>query len=531
MSQPRVELTSTQSSGANKDKGATDGDKRQETEGAIWSRAEGVAVVDGTLASPSGGGLALPRLRALHLWPSSGNAGSGKLQMDRFMVSRDQEPLLQLIHSRLEELSCHLTDGLVERLFTMQGLPLISAHEEEMHGEEEKETEVSPSQAARAWIARHGKLALLVRKWQRIRLRKLRLYYNDYNMTDGSPWLERHLLELLSHWSLTQSGPTSMILHLNFPNMYPGLLDCTFHVLAEHARLETLSLRNLGAWLVSTASILDIAMTARQAGGGISSGNSNCINSHGAGYDNHCHHHRHHHHHHHRSKQKRHQAQQLLVLFARLNALTIAVDCQAVPALAALFASSSLTRLAIFVHRRPGSDTADAAAVMPSLATLLQLQVLDLRLHGPLYEPDYQTSVTASDSRALQRLTELRVLRLSADSGADDLADADIAALLRALPHLHTLALDAVTKTARQGLLGAIGQASPRLRRIAVENNCYLAPTFDRASCTPLFPHLQELRLFAVNWDGFYDARYVCASSQINYGHICFAIPSASALQ
>jgi hypothetical protein len=302
-----------------------------------------------------------------------------------------------------------------------------------------------------------------------------------------------------------------------------NLLDCVFYRLAENARLEGLSLCNDAVWRVSIEAIDDIETMTRQARSGTSGWNSNCIIDRRSGYDDDDDddgHYRH------QLEHNRNQWQQRLVPFARLKDLTIEVNGRSVaPLVALLEPSSSLTRLAITVLCWPGPAAVDAAtaaaAIIPTLATLQQLQSLDLELYSYNRGQAGKTSLTPSNLHALQRLTQLRVLRLAADSGAADLTDADMAALLRAQPHLHTLAFDAATWRPWRSLLRAIGEACPCLRRLAVNNDCFLAPTFDGATCTPLFPQLHELKLVELMWDGIYVSGYVCVPNHISYCFSC----------
>jgi hypothetical protein len=156
---------------------------------------------------------------------------------------------------------------------------------------------------------------------------------------------------------------------------------------------------------------------------------------------------------------------------------------------------------AVILHRAFGA-----------LAMLTQLRQLRVAL-------THQTTLSPASLRALHALTQLRELELCGSGIADDVGDADLASLVRALRHLRVLELDAGGDGLSADVLRGVARAGPQLRHINLPYaDCCFAPmcddddnnnaddTNDNEACAqkPLFPNVETLIMsgFAHENDG-----------------------------
>jgi hypothetical protein len=136
------------------------------------------------------------------------------------------------------------------------------------------------------------------------------------------------------------------------------------------------------------------------------------------------------------------------------------------------------------------SNNGDNPRITPALeilATLSQLQTLCLVC---------QHILAPADIRLLHSLKQLQSLEII-NGGESDVTDDDVVALLRALPHLHTLRYEGELPGLSDNALCVIGSASPLLRHITMP--CYLSLPPDTVQQTPLFPSLEALEVLAAD--------------------------------
>jgi hypothetical protein len=170
--------------------------------------------------------------------------------------------------------------------------------------------------------------------------------------------------------------------------------------------------------------------------------------------------------------------------FATLEHLEIFIDLAALPALVPLV--QQLMHLDINLNEGPGS-AADVDSFR-LLATLTQLHRLEVSLPSLM-------RVSPKDMRALHRLTQLRHLALHDGSLSSQVADADVAALVRALSDLRALILHTYSGRALSDtVLRDIGLAGRNLRCISYHGWICLTQTLRPTPAdTPQFPRLEQL--------------------------------------
>ncbi len=122
----------------------------------------------------------------------------------------------------------------------------------------------------------------------------------------------------------------------------------------------------------------------------------------------------------------------------------------------------------------------------------MPLHTLHLRL------PD-RAELARSGLRALHSLAQLRDLALLDGTLAADVADVDVAALVRALRHLRAFTLDTCGGKLSDTVLHDAGAAGPQLRWLHLPVDCCLKQTLTRAPANAvLFPQLEELGVILV---------------------------------
>jgi hypothetical protein len=179
-------------------------------------------------------------------------------------------------------------------------------------------------------------------------------------------------------------------------------------------------------------------------------------------------------------------------LFAPLNALDISIDAVSMTPLARMF--PALRRLSVNATNRLGG--LKRGAFFAAIGSLAALRSLDV-------EPTYGVKFTQSDLRALQRLAQLRCLRLHHCESAPDLAAADVLHVLCGFRHLRTLFFE-LYWSPPPDTLAVLGTALPHLRDLTMTHAFYLALAFDRVEQQaklqgrlppPLFRNLERLRV------------------------------------
>jgi hypothetical protein len=132
------------------------------------------------------------------------------------------------------------------------------------------------------------------------------------------------------------------------------------------------------------------------------------------------------------------------------------------------------------------SNEASISRVIELLTKLPRLQSLRLVCRHAL---------APADIRLFQSLSQLQSLELLND-GETDAADEDIAALLRALPRLHTSRCEGRMPRLSTNALYAIGSVSSQLRLIQMPCTQWLP---DKEQQSPLFPLLEVLEIYPLD--------------------------------
>jgi hypothetical protein len=395
--------------------------------------------------------VALPRLtslRAAMFWTDV-HARSPSISPTEAM-RHNLAVLMAYIHPELEELSCHITADLLDRLSTLQG---------RSEANDDDETPRLPAVIDQAWRHEDERTKL-----GSTRLRKLNLYQSM-----SEPWTASTGTRLLA--LLAKPGLAPMLSSVKLCELFNGsmasLADDAFRHFALRDDLEQL-------WLGKYPCYMDMVVSEAAINNIATCGSRGVCDA---------------------EYLYRHGRFQLVPRirsngrrpFEQLRDLLVAVACERSVTLLAPFLVS-LTHLSLSVGRAEAWNISDEE-ILQSLSTLENLQHLKLKLGG-------LSAFTGAGLVHLRSLTQLQVLQLDA-AQPSRFNNSHLATLLTSLPCLRSLGLHINLKSPWYQAVKVIGENCPRLRCLFLRSPypADLATIFDSHCHAPLFPYLEILGL------------------------------------
>jgi hypothetical protein len=169
------------------------------------------------------------------------------------------------------------------------------------------------------------------------------------------------------------------------------------------------------------------------------------------------------------------------------------LSVRAIPSLLALL--PCLTRLSLHLLAENANGVGGSGGAVNNAAGASITRALEMLAKFSRLQSLYlicRHDLAPADIRLLHNLKELQSLEIR-NYGENDATDDDVAALLHALPHLHTLSYLGEMRRLSNNALCVIGSAGPLLRSIDMTCHLKLPPTIVQQ--TPLFPAVEFLKL------------------------------------
>ncbi len=409
----------------------------------------------------------MPRLTRLHL-PQSWKDERGRYARseNESGIEKYQGPLLQLISRQLVELVCVLSSSVMSRLEMLSEQPMSSISIKGCLGM------IAPGNVAGGERPRPFKL------------QKLHLYSIErWSRTTTS------IKQRLASWLTRRPTAVPLLRALEF-NIWWGdnaQLDMLFTYFAWHGGLEVmrLSLDSEHEGAVSRVAMDNVVGAMSDNSGNTSYAdhfNRRIVRANGHHNDNNA-----------------DVAQRLPTHlhrrpFASLKLLFVQIAMKAAADLVSLLPNVSQLGLSI-----PDKDPQGPHKLFASVGAMTQLLSLSLT-----FEDD--NTFAATHLRSLHGLRQLRYLCLRVMFHYTDLVDADMAALLTSLPHLHLLELELFSEGLTGALLSVIGKASPKLQKLLFYHPVSIGRALVPIGSSPLFPHLEVLHTDRMFFDNGEDS-------------------------
>jgi hypothetical protein len=278
----------------------------------------------------------------------------------------------------------------------------------------------------------------LQRQRQRMRLREVSL-----RSLNDNPYQE--LAERLMDWFEAAPSPTPLLGTARFGSLLlkspPAMISRTVHPFALRDGLEHLSLHGIQWPILALPAPLANGDAAGEKSAGLS-GHKKAVEAATSGW----------------STNEQYCPNWLgRRPFRSLKSLHMTITARAVPSLAPLI--TNLTSLSIIMDDYPNDLLATTGAFC-ALALMPTLRSLSLGLACEMI-------VTGACLLALHNLTALRVLDIASGELTDDVGDAELVALVRALRHVQSLTLSMSMELSDDGVCNVLA-AGPQLRDVSI---------------------------------------------------------------